>query len=198
MTALEITGETTSFKTLATAVFKDDGLEVFRLEDVTIQGSERDELDLSKAVRGHPALKEFTIKNAKVGEESLNLDGVISMLLVTAVKLEKLHLENCSITSSALATLGYCSTLKELKLVNLSLKDSDAGIIAGGVAQSQSIKTIDLSGNDMSDLGCVAFKNALDKNTSLCTLSLNGNSQISSENLGLIESQLRNRAANAA
>jgi len=83
-------------------------------------------------------------------------------------------------------------------LPNSKLDDKDAATIAAALADSKSIKKVDLRGNDMSDVGCLAFTKCLEKNFSLRTLELDGNGKISTENRTKLEGQLEARAAKAA
>lgn len=146
MTVYELTNETVTFEDLSSKL-SNDSLTVFRLKDVKVSGSERDAINMSKTIRGHPNLQEFSLTNVEVLDAAVDLDPVVSMLLVTVTTLKTLRLENAPITMSALSTIGYCTTLKELFMPNSGLKDEDATIIAAGIAQNQSIETVDLTGN---------------------------------------------------
>jgi hypothetical protein len=76
---------------------------------------------------------------------------------------------------------------------NSSLTDKDAIKLAQAVTQIASIQLIDITGNDLTDLGCVAFLAALNKNTSIHTIRLEGNGKISGEQRSLIETTLGER-----
>jgi len=113
-------------------------------------------------------------------------------------KIQVLHLENAPVTSSALATVAFNSTLRDIRIPNSNLKDEDAATLATAIAESQSVEELDLRGNDMTDIGCVAFENALGKNSSVQSLKLDGNGRITSEHRSKIEGQLKGRVAMAA
>jgi Leucine-rich repeat (LRR) protein len=197
MTLIYVKEEKMTIKSLAAVIDKATKMEVFKLEDVELEGTEDDIIALSKALRGHPYLKEFHMTNVTLTDSSLSLDSVVSMMLVT-VGLTLVKLEKVPISSSALASAGYCTTLKTLSLPNSGLTDRDAVKLAEAVAQSASIQLIDISGNDLSDLGCVAFARALKKNTSIQNIRLEGNGKISGEQRNLIETTLRERAGGGA
>jgi hypothetical protein len=85
--------------------------------------------------------------------------------------MQVLRLENVPISTSALASVGYCTYLKTVAFPKYNLTDTDEGVLAKAVTQSGSIELDDLSGNDLSDLGCIAF--------SFKSIRLIGNGQIS-------------------
>jgi hypothetical protein len=82
---------------------------------------------------------------------------------------------------------------------NSGLTDGDPIKLATALAQSPSIQCIDiLLGDDLSDLGCVAFANALEKNTSIQTIRVECNGKICGENRSLVDATLRKRAGGRA
>ena len=130
--------------------------------------------------------------NVKVADAEVNLDQVISILLVT-VPVKKLRIQSAPVTKDAIATIAYCSTITELYMADSDLKDEDAKEIADAVAQSKSIEVLDISGNDFSDSGCLLFLAALNKNTRVNDIRLGGNGKISGDNRAKIELKLRER-----
>ena len=198
MTNLEISNEKVTFKDLVKRVDKARKLVAISLDNVTIDGSERDMVDFSKSVRGLPDLEEFSLVNVKVIDAEVNLDQVVSMLLVTVDNLTTVKLEKVPVTSSSLAAIGYCSSVKNLLLTNSGWNDEDAIKIAAAVAQNSSVEKIDLTGNDLSDTGCVAFANAVNKNTSLQEVKLDGNGKISGTELNKIQGTLQERISAGA
>lgn len=173
-------------------------LDVIKLEEVEFEGTEGDITNLSKVLRGHHYLEEFHMSNITLTDSSLSLDPVVSMLFVTVPDLMHVKLENVPISSSALASAGYCTTLKTLSLPNSGLTDKDAIKLAKAVAQIPSIQMVDISGNDLSDLGCMAFATALKKNTSIQTIRFDGNGKISGEKRSVLETSLSRRAGGRA
>jgi hypothetical protein len=173
-------------------------LDVFKLEEVELDGTENDINDLSKALRGHPYLEQFHMRSVTLTDSTLTLDQVVSMILVSVPTLTVIKLEKVPVTASALAAAAYCNSLKTLSVPNSGLNDTDAIKIAQAVAESASIQLIDITGNDLTDLGCVAFASALDKNTSIQTIRLEGNGKISGEQRSLIETTLREREGGMA
>jgi len=107
MTLLEHKNETITAKDLAKEISADDFILELNLKDVKISGSDGEVSDLSRAIRGHPRIMEFSMVNVECLDAEVNLDVVVSMLLITCPKIEKLHLENASVTTPALSTVGY-------------------------------------------------------------------------------------------
>jgi hypothetical protein len=199
MSLIFVKDEKMTIKSLCAMINKAPEMDVFKLEDVELDGTKDDIVVLSQTIRGHPYLEEFYMTSVKLTDSSLSLDPVISMMLVTAPDLRLVKLEQVpNVSSSALAAAGYCTSLKTIMVPNSNLSDEDAITLAEAVAQSPSIELIDISGNDLSDLGCVAFARALDKNTTIKTIRLEGNGKISGEQRSLIETALRERAGGGA
>jgi len=194
MSTISFSNETLSFKDLSKKVEKDDKMTTFRLKDVKIEGGERDMVTFSKAFRGHPNLEVFELVNVTVLDADVTLDQVISMLLITVPCIETLKLDSTKISSDAIATVGYCSTLKNLYMPNNDINDEQAKDIANAIAQSKTVEKIDLTGNDLSDVGCLLFSKCLEKNLTISEIKLDGNGKISGENMSKIELKLRDRA----
>jgi hypothetical protein len=198
MTLIYVKDEKITIKSLISMVNTAPKLDVFKLEDVELDGTANDIIDLSKALRGHDYLEEFHLTSVTLTNSTLTLDQVVSMMLVTVPHLTLIKLERSPVTASALATAAYCNSLKSLLVPNSGLTDKDAIKLAQAVTQSTSIQLIDISGNDLTDLGCVAFSTALNKNTSIQTIRLEGNGKISGKQRSLIETTLRERAGGMA
>jgi Ran GTPase-activating protein (RanGAP) involved in mRNA processing and transport len=198
MTLIHVKDEKITIRSLYGMIDRASKLEAIDLKSVELDGTEDDITNLAKVLRGHYYLEEFSLTSVTLTDSSLTLDEVVSMLLVTVPDLMLVRLEQAPVTSSALATAGYCTSLKTLLVPNSGLTDEDAIRLAGAVAQSPSIELIDISGNEMSDLGCVAFANALEKNTSIQTIRLEGNGKIRGESRSLIDTTLRKRAGGRA
>jgi hypothetical protein len=198
MTLIYVKDENMTIKSLIGMVDKAPKLDVFKLEDVELEGTANDVIELSKALRGLPYLEEFHMTNVTLTDSKLSLDQVVSMMLVTVPNLALIKLEKTPVTASALATAAYCNSLKTLLVPNSGLTDKDAIKLAQAVTESASIQMIDISGNDLTDLGCVAFSTALNKNTSIQTIRLEGNGKISGKQRSLIETTLRERAGGMA
>jgi uncharacterized protein YjbI with pentapeptide repeats len=194
MTLIYVKDENMTIKSLIGMVDKAPILDVFKLEEVELNGTANDIMDLSKALRSHACLEEFHLTSVTLTDSTLTLDQVVSMMLVTVPNLTLIKLEKAPVTASALATVAYCNSLKTLIVPNSGLTDKDAIKLAQAVTQNASIQLIDITGNDLTDLGCVAFSTALNKNTSIQTIRLGGNGKISGEQRSLIETTLRERA----
>jgi Leucine-rich repeat (LRR) protein len=198
MTLVYVKDEKMSMKKLADMIDRFPEMDVFKLEGVELEGKEDDIICLSKALRGHPYLDELHMTNVTLTDSSLNLDQVISLVLVTVSDLRVLALENVPVTSASFASVGYCTYLKTVAFPNSNLTDKDASVLAKAVTQSDSIELVDLSGNDLSDLGCIAFASALVKNTSIKSIRLDGNGKISGEQRTQLETTLLERAGGNA
>jgi hypothetical protein len=180
-------------------------MDVFQLEEVELDGTKGDIIVLSKALRWHPCLEEFhmtTVTFTTDAYDLLSLDQVVSMILVSVPDLRHVKLERVvPVSSSALETAVYCTSLPKTPIVPQSgLTDRDAMKLAEAVAQSPSIPLIDIPGN-LSDDGCDAFATtALDKNSSIQRVRLEGNHDkpTSGEQRSRNETSLRERAGGRA
>ena len=196
MTKIHISDSEMSFKDLTTLMEMTGNVSSFTLEDMALSGDEDDEFALSRVFRGSPHLREFSLTNIT---SSVSLNQVVCMILASCPRLETIKLENAPITSKgALQAIGFCPTLKNLFIPNSNLKNEDAATVAEAAAQCCSIECIDISGNDLSDLGCVAFSKALGKSTSLRDIKLEGNGQISTGQLNQLLTRLQERAGSSA
>lgn len=191
-------GGTQNMKELAAMVDKFPEMDVFKLQGVELEGTKFDIIALSEALRGHPTLGELHMINITLTDSSLNLNQVVSSVLITVAGLKVLKLQNVPISTYVLTSVGYCANLKTVAFPKSNLNDEDASVLAKAVTHSNSIELIDLSGNDLSDLGCIAFASALVKNNSIKFIRLDGNGKISVEQRTQIETTLFGRAGGDA
>ena len=147
MTSIYVKDEKMTVASLCAMINKAEDMTVFKLEDMVLDGSNNDVIELSKAFRGHQYLEEFTLENVSLTDASLTLDQVVAIILVTVPDLTLLKLEKSCVTTSALAAVGYCTSLKRLIVPNSNLNDKDAVKIAEAVAESPGIEEVDMSGN---------------------------------------------------
>jgi Leucine-rich repeat (LRR) protein len=180
MTSLAIANEQTCFWDIFKTVEKIEKLTSFSLNQVTIDGDENDMQKLAKYLRGSD-LESVSFRNVVFADSSFDLTQIISALLVSADNLTLLKLEKCKFSSSALACIAYCSSLKTLQVPGNNLTDEDAVKIAEGLGQSSSIDAIDVSNNDLTDLGCHAFSVAIKKSNHVHAINIEGNTKISFE-----------------
>ena len=198
MSNIEFTDKTVSFSDLASAVERDDYAKAIRLTRVRITGDEEMSFRFSRALRGHPTLKEFSMEDVKCEDGSItHLSQVVSMILITVPHLEILKAEKTELTSAALTTVGYCPTIKMLILPNNELTDKDASTIADALAASHSLQLLDLRGNKMTDAGCALFASAIGKNMTLASILLDEN-VCSEKGIGQISGAIQARSAMAA
>lgn len=177
----------------------DDHVKVFHLENVVVDGDDMDLVRFTKALRGHPGIEEFSFINVTVSNDAVHLNSIIEMLLVTVPHIHILQIEHThALSAEALAAIGYCFPLRTLLLSNNDFKDECAATIAAAVAQNGSIEHVDMTLNDMTDVGCAAFARALEKNVHLHVLKVDGNGKISGNKMSELNCALSERAAKAA
>ena len=196
MTSIELSNTKTTFKELAGLV-QPDSLKVIRLTNVSIAGDDSDEFDFARAIRGHPSLEEVRITNVTFEDDSVTMDSVAEMMLVSCHELHTLVLDNVPCRARSCATLAYCETLTTLALPNNSFNDIDAKMIADSVESNESVTSVDLSGNKISDVGCKSLRLCLEKNKTITEIKLTGNS-ISGSESNMLSTKLQTRTAIAA
>lgn len=196
MTVIEYSNHTACLKVLRVKIEYDDCLTTLTLKDVELEGDDQQMLNFSRALRGHPSLEEVNFDNVTCVEKAVDLDGALSMLVVSGQNLQKLSIKNMKVSSAVLSTVGY-SSLKQLEVINCGLDDASATALAGSIANMPSLQSIDLTGNNMTDLGCLAFTKVLEKNLSLHVIKLDGNN-VSTESQTQMAAKLRERVAQAA
>lgn len=173
-----------------------DDSKCIRLADVRIEGTDDDMRLFFRNARGHPTLEEFHLKNVTTADPHVTLDLILSTLLVSAPRIHTVHIENTSIEASSIAAISYCSTMRSLTLRKNGYTDADALVLADALLSSLSpLHTLDLSSNDLSDVGVDYLERLLEKNTTIRTLSLNDNKNITCDISAKI---LVGRAATAA
>jgi hypothetical protein len=252
MTLIYVKDEKRTIKSLCTMIDNAPRMDVFRLEEVDLDGTKGNIIVLSKALREHPCLEESHLTSVTLTDSSLTLDQVISVIMDSVPDLIQVKLEKVPVSSSALATAGYSTSLKtpmdghpcleefrmtsttlaeaslsldevismildlvselrhdELETLPVSssalavvavvpqseLDDKDAVKPAKADAQSPSIESNEIRGNDVSDLRCDAFAKSLDKNSSV---HLEGDSKISSVQRTQVETTSPKRAGGKA
>jgi Leucine-rich repeat (LRR) protein len=150
---------------------------------VEIYGTASD-LTLAKALRGHANLKQFhlrdvTLRDSESAATTSSFDLILSMLFIAVPNLSVVHIENTKLPPNALQALSHCTTLQTLRLIKCQLTDFHASTIAAVLQSSHScIERIDLSGNDMTDIGCKCLAVSLNKSTlkfSVQDIKLNDN-----------------------
>jgi Leucine-rich repeat (LRR) protein len=196
MTSLSIANEQTTFWEILAKVEKVGELTSLSLDQVTIDGDEEDMLTLSKFLRGG-RLESVSFCSVIFTNSTFDLTQIISTLLVSADSLKLLKLENCEFASSALACIAYCSSLKTLHLPGNKLTDEDAVKIAEGLGAS-SIEAIDVSNNDLTDLGCRALSAAIRKDKMVSDINIEGNKKISFQRRNSLLGSVQERSAKAA
>jgi hypothetical protein len=180
MTLIYVKDEERTIKSLCALIDKAPKMDVFKLE-----GTKGDIIVLSKALRRHPCLEEFYMTSFTLADTSLSLDQTVSMILDSVPGLSHIKIEKAPVC---------CKT----RIVPKSgPTDEDAITLTEAVDQSPSIELIDASGNDLPDIGYVAFATAPDNNSSIKTIR-EGNGKMSGEQRTLVETALRRLAVGRA
>lgn len=138
--------------------------------------------------QGHPKLEEVEFKDVVCMTGTLHL--VLQMILVSVHQLKALRLKGISISRTVIMALPYCLSLKQLSLVQCQLNDADAAALSLALVNHPAVEAVDLSCNDLSDIGIVAFSRVLDKNLALITLRLDGNGKVSGQQRADVEGKL--------
>jgi hypothetical protein len=112
MTLIYVKDEKRTIKSLCAMINNAPRMDVFKLEEVDLDGTKGNIIVLSKALREHPCLEEFHITSVTLTDASLTLDEAVSMLLGTLPDLMYVKLEKVPVSSSTLATAGYCTSPK--------------------------------------------------------------------------------------
>jgi hypothetical protein len=172
MSVIEHTSVEIKFSQLNEKILNNN-ISAFRLTDVKVNGDDNDMFTFVRSLRGHPNIEEFSLNDVTCNESKVALDSLLSTVLVSLPKLKIFRLDNMQFAKGTIMSVGHCPTLTELSLRNNHLNDEDAGMIAQAMADSNSIQSIDLTGNScLSDLANLAFAQALDKNMTLSSIKL--------------------------
>ncbi|KAL7577995.1 hypothetical protein ACA910_007611 [Epithemia clementina (nom. ined.)] len=201
MTTFELSDTTCTYRTLADTL-RDDA-KTFSLTNVKIEGSEDDMRLLFRNVRGHPAMEVFSLKNVSTVDPNATLDLIVSSVLISASNIRSLHVENTPLKSSTIATVAYCDSIQSLSIPKNGYTDADAIVIADALTSSSStlssrLHSLDLSGNELSDVGGQYLERLLEKNTNIRSLRLNDNKNMSRDEYAKISAKLVGRTASAA
>jgi Leucine-rich repeat (LRR) protein len=130
---------------------------------------------------GHETLESVSFRNVLFTDSTFDLTQIISVVLVSVDNLKFLKLEKSKFSSSVLTCIAYCPSLKTLQVPGNNLTDEDVVKIAEGMEHASSIEAIDISNNDLTDLGCHAFSVAIKKNNHVHSINIEGNAKISFE-----------------
>jgi hypothetical protein len=179
MTLIYVKDEERTIKSLCALIDKAPKMDVFKLEEVELDGNKGDIIILSKALRGHPCLEEFHMTSVTLTDAPLSLDQTVSMILDSVPDLSHVKIKKVPVS---------CTDVKTPIVPKSGLTDTDAITLAEVVARSPSIELTEASGHDLPDIGCVAFATAPDKNFS----------SGSAEQRTLIETAFRERAGGRA
>lgn len=177
---------------LAFALSENTSITTFNLSSVSIG------IDALKTLFGslksNPNLKHLVLLDIDIGD--LGSDALAKFLDKNQT-LETLKLWNNKIGDKgaeliALALIGN-RTLKIFDLKGNKIRE--VKLLAKSLASIDTLKTIDLANNTIDNIGAEAFLNALESNTSLIFLGLNGQGQINSATIESINILLKKNQA---
>jgi hypothetical protein len=112
MTLIYVKDEKRTIKSLCAMIDNAPRMDVFKLEEIALDGTKGDVIVLSKALRGHPCLEEFNMTSVTLNDASLSLDQVISVIMDSVPDLSHVKLEKVPVASTALAVAGNRTSLK--------------------------------------------------------------------------------------
>lgn len=172
--SFELSNETLSFSNLMAKIEQVGKLQSLSLDSITLEGDEDDLQAFSKFFRGHSHLETVRFRNIKFSNQGIDLELVLSMLLISTEKLSNLTVEECSIKSSVITAITYNSTLDSLGLVKCGLKDENAMKLIDALAKASQITSVDVSGNNFTDFGIHAFTQGLKQRTKVTNVQIDG------------------------
>mmetsp|Transcript_19741 Transcript_19741/g.25418 ORF Transcript_19741/g.25418 Transcript_19741/m.25418 type:complete len:346 (-) Transcript_19741:150-1187(-) len=169
------------------------GLEHLQLGVLHLEGNESDFHEFSKALEGHPNLKEFELSDFSMDDEKINIDSLLNSLSglpkLTKVKLEVTYQKRGSLvgsvaaaqkvkvdlSGSALASLIGSPSVAELYISRLALKTEDVRELAAAIPGSPALKTLALSHCNLNDDACSALAVAVHDSDKVQSLDLSCN-----------------------
>ena len=170
------------------------GLEHLQLGVLHLQGGETEFNGISKALEGHPSLKEFELSDFSMDGEAVNIDSLL-VALSGVPKLEKVKLEvtyqkrgslvgsvaaaqkvKVDLGGEALAKLISSPTLTDLIISRLTLKTDDVKALAAAIPGSPALKSLALSHCSLDDEACSALAVAVHDSSKVESLDLSCNS----------------------
>lgn len=144
-------------------------------------------------------MKEFSVTSVSTVDSTITLDVIVSCLLVSGTNIHTLLIENTPIQASSIACIAYSKTMESLTLRKNGYKDADAIVIAEALLSSESsLHSLDLSSNDLTDLGGQYLERLLEKNSTIQALCLDNNQGMSPDEYAKLSAKLVRRTASSA
>jgi hypothetical protein len=112
MTLIYVKDEKRTIESLCAMIDKAPRMDVFKLEELELDGTKGNIIVLSKTLRGHPCLEEFNMTSVMLKDASLSLDEVISVIMDSVPDLSHVKLVKAAVATSALAATGNRTSLK--------------------------------------------------------------------------------------
>lgn len=123
---------------------------------------------------GHVNLEKVSFVDVTAPNAASEIDVIVSTLFVSVPNVTTVRFEKTKVSPSSISAAMYSTSLKDLALVNNGFTDADLNAMATAIAKCQSIEKLDFTGNDVSDVGCMAASSVLQKNTSLQVVLFDG------------------------
>lgn len=172
--SFDLTNESITFSALVAKLEACNHLERLSLDGVTLEGNEDDVHVLTKYFRGHSHLESASFRNVQFSDAEVDLELILSMLLISSDKLTELSVEGCSVKSSVITSITYNSTLESIRMVDCGLTDEDVMKLVDALAKASTITSVDVSGNNISDLASHAFTQGLKQKTKVTSVQVDG------------------------
>ncbi|GAX29550.1 hypothetical protein FisN_36Hh046 [Fistulifera solaris] len=172
--SFELANETISFSNLVAKIERVSQLQSFSLDSITLEGDEDDLQVFTKFFRGHSHLESASFRNVRFVSEGMDLELVLSMLLISTDKLRVLSVDGCPIKPSVITAITYNSTLDTIRMVNCGLTDENAMKLVDSLAKASRITSVDVSGNKFTDFGSHAFSQGLKQRTQVTNVQVDG------------------------
>jgi hypothetical protein len=112
MTLIFVKDEKRTIKSLCAMIDNAPRMDVFKLEELELDGTKGNIMVLSKALGAHPCVEEFNIFSVTLTDATLSLDQVVSVIMDSVPDLRHIKLEKVPVSPSALTTAGYCTSQK--------------------------------------------------------------------------------------
>ena len=167
MTTISIHSKSISFQELVTKFKRTAYPTTFALDDVTIDGSQVDMQFFRRALRACPTLERIAWRNVKPVDQNVSLDAILSEVFVAIPNLTHVKVDNCCVSGGGLCCVAYSESIQAVMVRGCCLRDRDALILAEACARLPNLEVIDVSHNQISEVGCDAAFQILKKNPSI-------------------------------
>ena len=144
---------------------------------VGFDGTQADMDTLAAAMKNHPSLRDVRIGGFHLTQPNVTIDSVVQALSQTP-KLEVVSLQlsgshrSIPCGGEALRSLFRSKSIADLYLSRLGLEEEHLAVIAASLADNQTLRVLDLFGNQIENEHIIGMAKSLAENNSLETLVL--------------------------